>query len=61
MSHREFNFDLDRMKASLASGTVSLPRGMSHLQRRQFIRDHLKDNHPKGVTPEEIVRGLVYG
>jgi hypothetical protein len=61
MGEPQINFDLERMKTSIESGTISLPRGMTHQQRRQFVRDHLKDNLPKGPSPEEIVRGLVHG
>ena len=61
MSHHKFNFDLERIKASIESGTVRMPRGLTHQQRRQFIRDHLKLDLPKGPSPEEIVRGLVHG
>ena len=62
MSHPEFNFDLERMKASLNSGSISLPRGMTRTQRRQFLRDsHVLTDLPKGPTPAEIVRGLVHG
>lgn len=37
-----FNFDLARMAASINSGTISLPRGLSREERRAFIKDALE-------------------
>lgn len=37
------NFDLERMKASLASGTITLPRGMSHEERREWLTKRLEE------------------
>lgn len=62
MTTGSFNFDLTRIKASIESGVVSFPRGLTGKQRRQFIRDrfHPAELH-KGPSPEEIVRGLIHG
>lgn len=56
------NFDLERMKASLNSGVISLPRGLKRRQIRQFIRDSLTpmDLH-KGPTAPELARALIHG
>lgn len=37
------NFDLERMKASLASGTITMPPGMSHEERREWLRKRLEE------------------
>lgn len=37
------NFDLERMKASLASGTITMPMGMSHEERREWLRTRLEE------------------
>lgn len=56
------NFDLERMKASLASGVVSFPRGLGRA-RRQFLRDDNKvlgyDFKPSEYNAVECVRGLL--
>lgn len=55
-------FDLDRIKASINSGIVSLPRGLRKYQLRQYLRDR---HHPgqlhKGFTATEMLRGIVHG
>lgn len=38
-----FNFDLERMKASLESGTISFPRGLTGEERRAFLRERLAE------------------
>lgn len=41
MSEPEFNFDLERMKDSIESGTITLPRGQTHEQRKSYVSDIL--------------------
>lgn len=56
-----FNFDLDRIKASIESGTITLPRGLGHA-RRQYLRDNNQrlDQAPvERYSAAECVRGLV--
>lgn len=55
------NFDLERMKASIASGTISFPRGLGRA-RRQYLRDNNQclDQEPvERYSAAECVRGLV--
>lgn len=37
------NFDLERMKASLESGTITLPPGQTGEERREFLRKRLAE------------------
>lgn len=34
-------FDIEKMQKSINSGTISLPAGMTHQERREFIRGEL--------------------
>lgn len=57
------NFDLERMKASLASGTISFPRGLGRA-RQQYLRDNNKRFEAPPVKEfhgAECVRGLILG
>lgn len=36
-----FNYDLARMSSAVASGTISLPRGLTHSERKEWIRKQL--------------------
>lgn len=36
-----FNYDLARMSSAVASGTISLPRGLTHAERKEWIRKQL--------------------
>ncbi|QGK90062.1 hypothetical protein [Pseudomonas phage vB_PA32_GUMS] len=45
-NHTEFNFDLDRMKKAINSGTITLPTvpsGLTREEKRAFIRKYIKD------------------
>lgn len=60
---RPVNFDLERMKASLASGTISFPRGLGRA-RQQYLRDcnnRLPQPAVENYHGAECVRGLVLG
>jgi hypothetical protein len=60
---RPFNFDLDRMRKSVESGTVSFPRGIGRA-RQQFLRDDNRRFTPPNVDSyhgAECVRGLILG
>lgn len=35
--------DIDRIKASIRSGTISLPRGLSHEERKAYIKAKLDE------------------
>lgn len=39
----DFNFDLDKMKASIDSGVISFPIGLTGEERRAYIRSRLKE------------------
>lgn len=42
------NFDLERMKAAINSGFITIPNGLSREDRRSFIREKLgalQDSH----------------
>lgn len=41
------NFDLERMKKSLNSGFITLPKGLSREELREFIKDPLKSRTKK--------------
>lgn len=43
MKEREFNFDIKRMKDSLASGVISFPSGLTGEQRRAWLRAKLEN------------------
>lgn len=49
ISENQFNFDLERMKRSIESGTISFPRGMTHEQRRQHVLEQLKLHDEKAL------------
>ncbi|QYV98861.1 hypothetical protein [Pseudomonas phage U1B] len=54
-NHTEFNFDLDRMKKAINSGTITLPTapsGLTREEKRAFIRKYIKDKL-KEVTNDE--------
>ncbi|QXN68650.1 hypothetical protein [Pseudomonas phage PA7] len=54
-NHTEFNFDLDRMKKAINSGTITLPtapHGLTREEKRAFIRSYIKDKL-KEVTNDE--------
>lgn len=36
-----FNYDLDRMSSAIASGSITLPRGQNHAERKEWIRAQL--------------------
>jgi len=38
-----FNFDLDKMKEALESGTISFPRRLTGEERQEFIRKRLAE------------------
>lgn len=38
-----FNFELERMKESIESGTITLPRGQTGEERRAFLRERLAE------------------
>lgn len=38
-----FNYDLERLQASLESGTISFPRGLTGEERRAFLRERLAE------------------
>jgi len=40
-------YDMDRMKESLASGVMHVPKGITREARRQYVREQLK-NVPNG-------------
>lgn len=62
MKEPQFNFDLERIKASIESGIVSFPWGLRGQQRRQFMRDtHMPINLYHGYTAHEMARGLAFG
>jgi len=37
----QFNFDLARMTSAIESGSITLPRGQSHAERKEWIRAQL--------------------
>lgn len=37
-----FNFDLEKITASINSGTINLPHGLSGEERRAFLRERLE-------------------
>ncbi|CAI8999170.1 hypothetical protein EMIT0196MI5_90158 [Pseudomonas sp. IT-196MI5] len=39
----KFNFDLQRMTAALEGGTISFPRGQTHEERIEWIREKLRE------------------
>ena len=43
-----FNFDLNEMKASIESGVMNMPRGLTGQERREWVLKRLKE---KGVQP----------
>lgn len=47
------NFDLDRIKASLESGTISLPRGQTASERREWLRAKLKEIDAQANTDKD--------
>lgn len=53
-NHTEFNFDLDRMKKAIDSGTIALPSisGLTREERRKLIRKHISDKLKEVDTNE---------
>lgn len=43
MEEPQFNFDLEQMTKAINSGTISLPRGLTGEERREFIRKRLEE------------------
>jgi len=41
-SDKQFNFDLEKMKSSIESGTISLPPKLNHQERMDFIKKELE-------------------
>lgn len=39
----QVNFDLERMKEAIASPRIQLPEGLSRAQRRDWVREKLKE------------------
>lgn len=39
----EFPFDLNAIEASINSGVITLPKGLDHEERIEFIREKLKE------------------
>lgn len=37
-----FNYDIDKMDKALSSGTITLPKGMSNTERREYIRNYFR-------------------
>lgn len=38
-----FNFDLEKLTASINSGVISFPRGLTGEERREFLRKRLEE------------------
>ena len=38
-----FNFNLERMKQAVEGETISIPTGLTREERREWIRDRLKE------------------
>ena len=38
---RPFNYDLVRMSSAIESGSITLPRGQNHAERKEWIRAQL--------------------
>jgi len=36
-----FNYDLARMSSAIESGSITLPRGQNHAERKEWIRAQL--------------------
>lgn len=41
------NFNLERMKQAVEGGTISIPVGLTHEERREYIRDRLEEMEDK--------------
>ena len=48
-----FSFDLDVIKASIESGTISLPPGQTGPERREWLRARLKEIDAQANTNKD--------